>query len=93
VHALGATVKHGVRSKLRFWVSDNSGRASVRGSVYFSSGRLQRRTARKTVAAEGRTSYYYSWVLPRAGRYRFCVRAWDARGNAAPQSCSRVTAT
>jgi hypothetical protein len=93
VTAVPATVKHGTAAKLRYWVSDNSGRASVQGSVYFASGRLQHRTARKSVAAEGRTAYSFRWVLPRAGRYRFCVKAWDARGNASPQSCARVTAT
>jgi hypothetical protein len=38
--------------------------------------------------------YLLAWGAPRAGvGFRFCVRAWDKRGNASPQSCAAIRLT
>ena len=92
--ALAMSAKLGKKAKLRFRVSDNSGKARALVRVYgpryalFASLTMPLRTvgARGSVQSVG-------WRVPRTlvpGKYRFCVLATDKAGNASKTSCAKL---
>ena len=85
--AFAARGRYGRRVRLRYSVSDNSGQTRERVDVY----RGGRRVKRTTTGFSKAGTYFVSWRAPGSGRgFRFCVRAFDARGNASRVSCARI---
>jgi subtilisin family serine protease len=85
--AFAAHGRHGLRVRLRYRVSDNSGRTRERVNVYQSARRI--RTIRTRLGESG--TYFVPWRAPVTGSgFRFCVRAFDARGNASRLSCAGI---
>jgi Fibronectin type III domain len=76
--------------RLRYSVSDNSGKVYVVGFVTTSAGRRLGSWRTGYVNAAGVTSYYRLWHPPwrLTRRFRFCVTAYDAAGNASPRTCA-----
>jgi hypothetical protein len=75
--------------RLRFQVSDNSGKAALALSLYKGNHTiLWRTTALKLVSA--RHAYSLSWKPRLLGNYLFCVGAADAAGNRR-SDCAKVT--
>jgi hypothetical protein len=90
VHAKSATVKRNKAAKLRFDVSDNSGKASVQLAVF--RGQKQLRKWRPETVLNG--SWYVSWTAPATAQtLDFCVAAQDASGNQSGTVCSTVKVT
>jgi len=92
--ALATSAKLGKRTKLRFRVSDNSGRARALVRVYgtrfalYASLSMPLRTVSKRGSVQS-----VSWRVPRTlvpGKYRFCVLATDKAGNASTTSCAKL---
>ena len=93
VVAFAATVKRGKRSRLTYFVSDDSGRSSEKIVVYKGRKVLARLAAAEHVATAG-TVRAVTWKVPAKlalGKRRFCVTAADASGNASAPSCAPVT--
>jgi Divergent InlB B-repeat domain len=92
VRALRSSGRRGRTARLRYRVSDDSGRSRVSVTVY--RGRRALARIRRTHAATNRKVlfYYVSWRVPRklAKRpLRFCVAATDSSGNGTPRpSCA-----
>ena len=89
VQALAARGRQGRRLRLRYRVSDASGRTReqlwlYRGRRVIAAMRTRLRTTRAGAV------YGFRWRAPRRGvkGLRFCVRAWDASGNASARSCA-----
>ena len=93
VYVFAQTVRPGVVAKLRYAVSDDSGRASLVLRVR-ESGRVL-----TTVRLPARTlninaPYTLGWRVPRslAGTIlQFCAQATDPSGNSSPASCAAIT--
>jgi hypothetical protein len=86
--ALPARGRRGRLIRLRYRVSDNSRRTRERIQVFRRSRRVK--TMNTRFGATGPV-YFVRWRAPRRGTgFRFCVRAWDARGNASRLSCARI---
>jgi hypothetical protein len=93
-HALPLTAKLGAKAKLRFRVSDNSGKARALVRVYGSQYALYATLTMplRKVGARG-SLQAVSWRVPRAmgaGKFRFCVLATDRAGNASKTSCAKL---
>jgi hypothetical protein len=73
--------------RLRFTISDNSGRASVLVEVFRKTKRL--RKWGPAILDSG--AYYVDWRAPATPqRLRFCVLAHDTAGNESRESCAAV---
>lgn len=91
VKALASVVKRGTLGKLRYRVSDDSGRSVESITVY------RRKTAIARLPGQlgdslGET-YYLAWKVRKAlkkGSYRFCVSSADEAGNRARPSCAAL---
>jgi hypothetical protein len=82
----------GSRVRLRFIVSDNSGRS--RQKIVVTSGkRTLARVSRSMRISRPGQIVSVSYRLPArvAGSLRFCVVAWDRAGNASRKSCARLS--
>jgi subtilisin family serine protease len=87
VRALAASGRRGSLVRLRYRVSDNSGRTRDRIQVFRRSRRVS--TFRFKLGRTG--AFSVRWRAPSSGvGFRFCVRAWDATGNASRPSCARI---
>jgi len=92
--AFPLTAKLGKKAKLRFRVSDNSGKARALVRVYGSQYALYATLTMplRKVGARGSVQSV-SWRVPRAmgaGKFRFCVLATDTAGNASKTSCAKL---
>jgi uncharacterized repeat protein (TIGR02543 family) len=96
VRALASSGKRGAVARLRYRVSDNSGRARENVTVLRGNRRIAVIRGRLDAAETDVLYYYASWKVPRRtakGRMRFCVRAFDGAGNASRQSCAPLRIT
>jgi subtilisin family serine protease len=91
VKAIAGSARAGRRTKLRFRLSDNSGAAKATVTVLEGKRRLA--TLVRPLGDALGAVYAVSYTPSRktAGRLEFCVRAVDAAGNAARQSCAALT--
>jgi ribosomal protein S28E/S33 len=93
VSALASTGRRGEVARLRFRVADDSGRSRRVATVYRGARRIG--SVASALAREDPAALYYflGWRVPRTlapGQLRFCVRAFDAAGNAGGPSCSSL---
>ena len=89
--ALASAGAAGSLVKLRFVVSDNSGR--TRQQVVVSSGNtVLARLTRSMRTSRANQIAFVNYRLPAkpSGALRFCVVAWDRAGNASSKSCARL---
>jgi subtilisin family serine protease len=85
--AYAARGRYGRTVRLRYKVSDNSGRSRERILIY---GRGRRMRSITTPLSETGT-YYVRWRAPSSGKgFRFCVRSFDPSGNASRPSCAPI---
>ena len=92
VKALASSGKAGTKVKLRYRVSDASGKTSDQIKVYNGSKVVGSGTTKLGPAIAGRV-YTVGWTAPSslAGRtLRFCVRSRDPSGNVSGWSCAQV---
>ncbi len=88
--ALPGAARRGALVRLRYTTADDSGATReelrVRGRTVIT---LIRRPLAATAARE---VHAVAWRVPRrvSAPLRFCVRAWDAAGNASAESCARL---
>jgi hypothetical protein len=87
--ALRSTGKVGNAARLKYRVSDDSGRTRERIKIY-RSGRLIKTINTVMSRSVAGTTYYVTWRPKLTGRHRFCVRAWDATGKASAWSCAAL---
>ena len=95
VRALESTGRAGTRVRLRYRVTDASGRTREWATISAAGRRLGAAQAAFHAHDPDALHYVVFWRASRAtgpGRYRFCVRSADAAGNAA-QSCATVKVT
>ena len=93
VYAFAQTVQPGAVAKLRYAVSDDSGRASLVLRVR-ESGRVLTMVRLPTRALNVNALYTLDWRVPRAlaGKIlQFCAQATDPSGNASAASCAAIT--
>ena len=96
VRALESTGRAGTRVRLRYRVTDASGRTREWATISAAGRRLGAATAAFHAHDPDALHYVVFWRASRAtglGRYRFCVRSADAAGNVAAQSCATVKVT
>ncbi len=88
--ALASAGKRGTSVRLLYRASDDRGRTRERVQVYRGTRLLKTISTRLQARQPGRT-YGVAWRAPRKSeRLRFCVRAWDAEGNAGTRTCAAV---
>ena len=92
--ALAMSAKLGKKTKLRFRVSDNSGKARALVRVYGPQYALfaSLSMALRKVGARG-SVHSVGWRVPPTlapGKYSFCVLATDKAGNASKTSCAKL---
>jgi len=87
--ALRSTGKVGKAARLKYRVSDDSGRTRERVKVY-KAGRLVKTINTLMSRSVAGTTYYVTWRPKLTGRHRFCVRARDATGKASAWSCAAL---
>ena len=96
ITALPSTGARGAAVRLRYRVTDDSGKSREWATVY--------RGTRKLAVVQGRLDeadpealfYFLRWKAPRTlppGTLRFCVQAADATGNTSARSCARLRLT
>jgi hypothetical protein len=92
VKALPGAAKVGKIAKLNFRVSDASGQAREVVTVRRGVKTLVTVRTKLHPAVAGKT-YSAAWKVPAKtkGALQFCVKAFDAAGNASPASCARLT--
>ena len=88
VRAFRATAKLGKLVRLKYFVSDNSGRAKVTVSVFKGKKRIARHVSQLGSLPR---HHSYAWRASKRGRFKFCVIARDAAGNKSAMKCARVT--
>jgi hypothetical protein len=92
--ALAMSAKLGKKAKLRFRVSDDSGKARALVRVYGAQYALYASLTMPLRKVGKRGSLQaVSWLVPRAvgaGKFRFCVLATDQAGNASKTSCAKL---
>ncbi|MDQ5821317.1 MAG: hypothetical protein M3540_07755 [Actinomycetota bacterium] len=96
VTALASTGKRGNAARLRYRVSDNSGKSREHVTVYRGGKRLATIRSPLDAAEAAALFYYVRWKVPRSltpGKLRFCVQAWDAAGNRSKTSCASLRIT
>jgi len=92
VRALPSAGRRGGFARLRYTVADDGGLTRERVRVF--RGTRLVATLRTALAPSSAGAVYWTrWAVPRRlhGPLRFCVRAWDAAGNASPRRCARLT--
>jgi hypothetical protein len=90
VKPLPTKVKRKKVAKLRFEVSDNSGKAVVEGGVYKGTKKLQGFVSNEVASGH----YFVSWRAPaKAQKLSFCVLGKDAAGNESDQACAQIKVT
>lgn len=90
VRALASSGRRRTLVSLRWRVSDDSGEARERIEVFRRSRRLAVRTTALGPREPGET-YFVTWRAPRSpATLRFCVRAFDAAGNASARRCAEL---
>lgn len=92
VRALPSAGKPGSVIRLRYTVSDDSGKTADTIAVYRRTSLLMRGQTKLGPAVRGKV-YYVRWSAPAAakGPLRFCVSAADAAGNRSAPSCAAIT--
>jgi Divergent InlB B-repeat domain len=93
VVAFASTVKRGKKSKLSYFVSDDSGQSSERILVY-NGRKIYARLAATLHVAKAGTVRTVTWKVPKKaplGKRKWCVTATDASANASAPSCARLT--
>jgi hypothetical protein len=96
VRALSSTGRAGTRIRLRYGVTDASGRTREWSTINAGARRVG--SARVSFHALDPDALHYVlfWRASRTvvpGRYRFCVRSADAAGNVSRPSCATVRVT
>ena len=93
VQALVSTGTAGGDASLKYTVKDNSGKTHEELSVYVSSSDVRHYKTTLGPAVAGHIYGYRLMQVPSdmTGTYKWCVRSFDAAGNASPQSCSTLT--
>jgi hypothetical protein len=88
VKARAVALEHGTSRRLRFTVSDDSGRASVVAGIFRKSKRL--RKWGPDMLDSG--AYYVNWTAPaKAQKLSFCLTAVDGSGNSSGKKCAVVS--
>ena len=93
VRALASSGRRGSSVRLRYRVSDDSGRSREDVTVYRGKTVLARVRSPLNAAEREVLYYFVSWRAPKRlapGALRFCVRAADAAGNASRPSCASL---
>ena len=95
VQALVSTGTAGGDASLRYTVKDNSGRTHEELTVYVSSSDVRHYKTSLGPAVAGHLYGYRLLQIPSdmTGTFKWCVRSFDAAGNASAQSCSTLTIT
>lgn len=94
--ALPSSGPAGTGVRLRYRVSDDSGRTREQAVVYAGAKAIATLRGPLHATEADALFYFLPWRpgLSLAGKtFRFCVWAYDAAGNAAPRTCSRVKVT
>ena len=93
VQALQSTGKAGGDASLRYTVKDDSGKTHEELTVYVSSSDVRHYTTTLGPALAGHVYGYRLMQIPSdlTGTFKWCVRSFDAAGNASAQSCSTLT--
>ena len=92
VKALRSIGKRGAVAKLKYKVSDDTGK-SVEAIAVFRGTKVIARLPGELGEALGRV-YHFKWRVPRKlkkGKYRFCVIAGDEAENVSRRSCAKLT--
>jgi hypothetical protein len=93
VKALASSGKRGQVARLRYRVSDDSGRSREDVTVLRGKRRLATIRGRLDLADKETLFYFVRWRVPRStrrGTLRFCVRGVDAAGNRSKESCAAL---
>ena len=96
VRALASTGRAGTRVRLRYRVTDASGRTREWATISAAGRRLGTAQAAFHALDADALHYVLFWRAARTvapGSYRFCVRSADVAGNVAAQSCASVKVT
>jgi hypothetical protein len=91
VAALPSSGKRGEVARLRYRVTDNSGKSREWATVYRGRKRLARVRGPLDQADRGVLFYFLRWRVPATlapGKLRFCVTAQDQTGNRSKPSCA-----
>ena len=93
VQALVSTGKAGGEASLRYTVKDDSGRTHEELTLYVGAVHHY-----KTALGPSLAGHVYGYLLKGipsdlTGTFRWCVRSFDAAGNASSESCSTLTIT
>jgi hypothetical protein len=95
VRALAGTSKRGSIAKLRFVVTDNSGKARAEVRVYGPNFILYATLKRPLGRVRAKTVLAVPWkvpaALPKSEPLRFCVVAADAAGNLSSAHCAKLS--
>lgn len=91
-HALSSSGWLGLTARLRFQVSDNSGKTREQLSVYSRSTVIHRIATSLSPSKPG-AIYSVGWHVPTKPvlPLKFCIVAIDAAGNASARSCARIS--
>lgn len=90
VHATAVKAKRNTVAKLRFSVSDDSGKAKVQGAVFRGQKQLKRWAPEQLTSG----NYYVTWRVPsKAETLDFCVAGEDASGNTSETVCASLRVT
>ena len=93
VTALPSSGKRGTIVRLRYRVTDDSGRSRESATVYQGARRLAVVRGRLDEADPEALFYFLPWKAPSTlppGTLRFCVQAADPTGNASAPSCATL---
>ncbi len=96
VTALPSSGAGGALVRLRYRVTDDSGKSREWATVYRGSRKLTVIHGRLDVADPEALFYFLAWRAPRnlaPSTLRFCVQAADATGNTSARSCARLRLT
>ena len=96
VTALPSTGARGTIVRLRYRVTDDSGKSREWATVFQGTRKLAVVQGRLDEADPEALFYFLPWKAPRglaAGALRFCVQAADGTGNTSARSCARLRLT
>lgn len=94
--ALPSSGERGTVVRLRYRVTDDSGRSREWATVYQGARKLTVVRGRLDEADPEALFYFLPWQAPRAlppGPLRFCVQAADPTGNTSAPSCATLRLT
>ncbi len=93
VQALQSTGKAGGDASLHYTVKDDSGKTHEELTLYVSSSDVRHYKTSLGPALSGHVYGYKLMGIPSdmTGTFKWCLRSFDAAGNASPQSCSTLT--